>query len=279
MSGFDLHTHSTNSDGVFAPAEVVRRAAQAGLEGIALSDHDSTAGLPEARAEAATAGIEVLDACEISAGWRGVSVHMLGYFFDVNHPRIVEELRWIRDDRVVRAEKMVEKLRELGVDITVEQVRAHAGGESIGRPHVAMAMVDAGAIANTVEAFTSEWIGDDGRAYVHKRALTPQETVTLVKEAGGVTVIAHPIWVEKDLGDAAAVEELVEELAALGLAGLEVDHPDHEAPWRQRFGALADRLGLLKTGSSDYHGNLHGGHLGIDRTPREVVEALRLRRP
>ncbi|MGZ4204415.1 MAG: PHP domain-containing protein [Actinomycetota bacterium] len=273
MSRFDLHTHSDVSDGAFDPATVIRLAAEAGLDGIALTDHDSMGGVPVARAEGERIGLEVITGCEISARWGEVSVHMLAYNVDPEHPRLAEELRWIREDRVVRAEKMVQLLQGLGVPITFEQVRAIAKGESIGRPHVAQALVDLGVIATTPDAFTTEWIGEGGRANVHQKALTPQDTVRLAAEAGGVSGIAHPIWIERDHdGDA---NTLIEELTELGLGVLEVNHPDHDEPTRARFAAIADRLGLVKTSSSDYHGNQHGGRLGENAASEEVVQALR----
>jgi predicted metal-dependent phosphoesterase TrpH len=270
---YDLHTHSNVSDGAFDPADVVRRAADAGLDGLALTDHDSMAGVDVARAEAQRLGLDVLTGCEVSARWGDVSVHMLAYNVDPSHPRLAEELRWIREDRVVRAEKMVALLQGLGVPITFEQVRAIAKGESIGRPHVAQALVDLGVVATTPDAFTEEWIGEGGRANVHKKALTPQDSVRLVAEAGGVSGIAHPIWIERDHG--ASADELIEELGALGLGALEVNHPDHDELMRARFGAIADRLGLIKTSSSDYHGNQHGGVLGANAASEEIIQALR----
>ncbi|MGZ4209183.1 MAG: PHP domain-containing protein [Actinomycetota bacterium] len=273
MSRFDLHTHSDVSDGAFDPATVIRLAAEAGLDGVALTDHDSMSGVAVARAEGERIGLEVITGCEISARWGEVSVHMLAYNVDPEHPRLAEELRWIREDRVVRAEKMVQLLQGLGVPITFEQVRAIAKGDSIGRPHVAQALVDLGVVATTPDAFTTEWIGEGGRANVHKKALTPQDTVRLAAEAGGVSGIAHPIWIERDHdGDANA---LIEELTELGLGVLEVNHPDHDEPTRARFAAIADRLGLVKTSSSDYHGNQHGGRLGENAASEEVVQALR----
>lgn len=272
---FDLHTHSNVSDGAFDPAEVIRFAVEAGLDGIALTDHDSMGGVSAARAEGERRGIEVITGCEISARWGEVSVHMLAYNVDPEHPHLAEELRWIREDRIVRAEKMVHLLQELGVPITFEQVRALAKGDSIGRPHVAQALVDLGIVATTPDAFTEEWIGEGGRANVHKKALTPQDTVRLVAEAGGVSGIAHPIWVERDHGADANV--LIEELTELGLGVLEVYHPDHDEPVRARFAAIADRLGLIKTSSSDYHGNQHGGRLGENAAAEEVVQAIKER--
>jgi predicted metal-dependent phosphoesterase TrpH len=269
---YDLHTHSTVSDGGLDPRDLVRRAAEAGLDGIALTDHDSFGGVDAARAEGDRIGIDVLTGCEVSASWNGTSVHMLAYFADPEHPRLAEELRWIREDRVVRAEKMVELLQGLGVPITFEQVRAIAKGESVGRPHVAQALVDLGVVPTTPDAFTEEWIGDGGRAHVHKKSLTPQDTVVLVAEAGGVSGIAHPIWIDQDGADARV---LIEELAALGMRVLEVNHPDHDAETRAHFAAIADKLGMIKTSSSDFHGNQHGGRLGENTASEEIVRALR----
>jgi predicted metal-dependent phosphoesterase TrpH len=230
-------------------------------------------GVDAARSEGESLGLEVITGCEVSARWGDVSVHMLAYNVDPSYPRLAEELRWIREDRVVRAEKMVALLQGLGVPITFEQVRAIAKGESIGRPHVAQALVDLGVVPTTPDAFTEEWIGEGGRANVHKKALTPQDTVRLVADAGGVSGIAHPIWIERDHG--ASADELIEELAALGLGALEVNHPDHDELMRARFGALADRFGLIKTSSSDYHGNQHGGMLGENAASEETIQALR----
>lgn len=272
---YDLHTHSNYSDGVLPPADVVARASAAGLDGIALTDHDTTRGLSEARAAGDALGVEVLVGCEVSAGWRGGPVHMLAYFVDVDHPRWVEELRWITDDRVIRAEKMVERLNELGSPVTMDQVRTIAGDASVGRPHIAQAMVQAGTVATTLDAFTEEWIADGGRAYIPKRVMSPQDTVELVIEAGGVAVMAHPIWIERD--GRGGSEGLITECAALGMAGIEVEHPDHQEPDRLRYRAIVKKLDLIATGASDFHGNLHGGGIGTDTSSAEVVEALRAR--
>lgn len=269
---YDLHTHSDYSDGALSPAEVVRAAALAGLDGLALTDHDGTAGLAEARVAGEQLGIEVLPGCEVSTVWNDSSVHVLAYFMDAEDPRFVEEMRWIRDDRVVRAEKMVEKLAELGYPVTMEQVRRIAGGAAIGRPHVAAALVESGVVRTTPEAFTPELIADGGAAYVQKRVMTPHDTVSLILSAGGVAVLAHPIWVE-NVGHSS--EMLVEELAALGMQGIEIDHPEHDEPVRARFRRYAERLGLVVTASSDFHGNAHGGAMGAHTADEDVVARLR----
>ncbi|HEX9695390.1 MAG TPA: PHP domain-containing protein [Actinomycetota bacterium] len=269
----DLHTHSNVSDGATPPAEVVRAAKAAGLDCIALTDHDSMAGIAEARAAGEGLGVAVIAGSEISAVLDHRPVHVLGYFMDPDHPRLAAELAAIRASRLDRAARMVQRLNELGVPITYERVRALAAGESVGRPHVAQAMVEAGVIAQPGEAFTDEWIGNDGRAYFEKTALSPQGAVDLIREAGGAAVIAHPIWID---GPTSA-ETLLRGLAAGGLAGVEVDHPDHDASARERFGALSRELNLIPTGSSDYHGNAHGGAIGSNVTPADRVQQLRER--
>lgn len=267
----DLHVHSNNSDGAFPPAEVARIAREAGLDAIALTDHDSMAGLGAARAAGEAVGLTVYDGCEISAVWQGGSVHVLGYFIDPQHPRLKEELSAILDDREWRAKGMIEKLNGLGVPVTFEQVRAIAQGEAIVRPHVAQAMVDLGVIKSTVDAFTPDWILEGGRAYVEKKALTPEAAVELIGEAGGAAVLAHPVWHPKDPDEQ---EAFLDMLIPLGLAGIEVDHPDHDPPTRERFRELATRKGILGTGSSDYHGNDHGGKIGENTTDPEVFARL-----
>ena len=267
----DLHVHSNNSDGAFPPEEVARIARDAGLDGIALTDHDSTAGYEGARRKGEDLGLRVIPGSEISAVYQNGSVHILGYFLDTAHPRLVSELGAIRDDREWRAKGMIEKLNALGVPVTFEQVRAIAKGESIVRPHVAQAMVDLGVISSTVDAFTPDWILEGGRAYVEKKALTPEAAVTLIGEAGGVAVIAHPIWHPKT---PEGQEELIDLLVPLGLAGVEVDHPDLDPDARERFRRIAQARGLVTTGSSDYHGNDHGGRIGENTTAPEVLQEL-----
>lgn len=276
---YDLHTHSLHSDGALTPTELIEAARAAGLDGIALTDHDATSGVAEARAAGERLGVDVLLGCEMSASFQDVSIHMLAYFIDPEHPRWVRELALLLDDRVARAEGMVDRLRALGVDVTMEQVRAIAKGDSIGRPHVAQAMVDAGVVATTPDAFTDQWIGDNGRAWVGKMAVSPADAVSLIREAGGVAVIAHPIWIERDGGGRAALDAVIGACVDAGAAGIEVDHPDHDDETRARFAVMAEELGLIPTGSSDFHGNAHGGVLGENAVDLDIVDALRARAP
>ena len=266
----DLHCHSTASDGTEAPAEVVRRARAAGLDVVALTDHDTTAGHAEARAHLPE-GLTLIAGAEISCVLDGLPVHLLGYLFDPADPALDTELRRIRTDRDRRARAMVAKLNELGVAVTAERVFELAQGGAVGRPHLARAMVEAGAVGDVPEAFTSDWIGDGGRAYVEKHALDPTIAIELVHNAGGKAVLAHPGAAKR--GRTLADDDIVR-LAEHGLAGLEVDHPDHDEPTRTRLRALARDLGLLATGSSDDHGELTGHRLGCETTDPAVYEAL-----
>jgi predicted metal-dependent phosphoesterase TrpH len=271
MPGFDLHTHSTRSDGTLSPTDVVALAAERELAGIALTDHDTTAGLDEARAAARERGLVVLTGIEFSAEHDGQPVHVLGYAFDPEEPRFLAKREWIRDGRVGRAERMVEKLRELGADVRFERVLELAGGGSVGRPHVARAMVEAGVVPDISSAFSPEWIDTDGRAYVAKAAVTPVEAVELIRGAGGAVVLAHP---SIHAGAKAVPEPVIRAMAAAGMAGLEVDHPDQSEEDRAHWRELAAELGLETTGSSDCHGALFGYRMGVCRTPERVVDRL-----
>ncbi|MGK5551234.1 PHP domain-containing protein [Actinomadura kijaniata] len=266
----DLHCHSTVSDGLRTPAEVVRLAADAGVDVLALTDHDTTAGWDAARA-ALPEGMELVPGMELSCRYDGDSLHMLAYWFDPADADLNAELARVRDARVGRARAMVDRLRELGVEITYEQVSRYARGEAVGRPHIARAMVEAGVIAEEKDAFTAEWIAAGGRAHARRYALDPFRAVELVRAAGGVTVLAHP---RAGRSGRVLPDGLIEELAAAGLAGVEVDHYLHDAAARARLRALAGRLGLVPTGSSDFHGR-DGEIPARDTTAPEAFERLR----
>jgi predicted metal-dependent phosphoesterase TrpH len=264
----DLHVHSTASDGTDPPAEVMRRAARAGLDVVALTDHDTVAGHAEARAAAGP--VALLPGMELSCRLDGRSLHMLAYLFDADQPELAAELTRIRDDRVLRARAMVDKLAGLGVNVSWGQVAAIAGQAVVGRPHIARAMADSGAIASPREAFTRDWIADGGRAYVGRYALDPVRAIDLVRAAGGVTVLAHP----RAGRDTWVTNEQITRLAAAGLAGLEVFHPDQSEAERARLIALAHDLALVPTGGSDDHGSLTGYRLGGETTSGEAYQDL-----
>lgn len=262
----DLHTHSTASDGTDTPAELVANAAAAGLDVVALTDHDTVGGHAEAAA-ALPEGLTLVTGAELSCQVDGVSLHMLAYLFDPAEPELARERELVRDDRVPRAQAMVRLLQELGVPITWEQVARIAGDGSVGRPHVATALVELGVVDTVSDAFTSAWLGNGGRAYAGKHELDPFDAVRLVKAAGGVTVFAHPLAVKRG---AVVPEAVIAELAEAGLDGIEVDHMDHDASTRARLRGLAADLGLLPTGSSDYHGSRKTVRLGEYTTDPEI---------
>ncbi|MEV6946054.1 PHP domain-containing protein [Streptomyces sp. NPDC051172] len=262
----DLHAHSTASDGTDSPAELVRNAAAAGLEVVALTDHDSTRGYAEAIA-AVPVGLTLVTGAELSCRVDGVSMHMLAYLFDPEEPALLAERELVRDDRVPRAKGMVAKLNGLGVPVTWEQVERIAGGGSVGRPHVATALVELGVVPTVSDAFTEDWLADGGRAFVEKHETDPFEAIRLVKAAGGVTVFAHPGARKRGR---TVPESAIAEMAAAGLDGIEVDHMDHDEETRARLRGLAKELGLLTTGSSDYHGSRKTCVLGEYVTDPEV---------
>ncbi|MCX5154925.1 MULTISPECIES: PHP domain-containing protein [unclassified Streptomyces] len=262
----DLHAHSTASDGTDTPAELVRNAAAAGLDVVALTDHDTVGGYAEAVAHV-PAGLTLVTGAELSCRLDGVGMHMLAYLFDPEEPEFARERELVRDDRTPRAQAMIGKLRDLGVDITWERVSRIAGDGSVGRPHIATAMVDLGVVPTVSDAFTADWLADGGRAYAGKHELDPFDAVRLVKAAGGVTVFAHPAAVKRGR---VVPEAAIAALAAAGLDGIEVDHMDHDADTRARLRALAADLGLLTTGSSDYHGTRKSCRLGEYTTDPEI---------
>ncbi|WP_333740238.1 PHP domain-containing protein [Streptomyces sp. IBSBF 2806] len=262
----DLHCHSTASDGTDTPAELVRNAAAAGLDVVALTDHDTTRGYAEAIA-ALPSGLTLVTGAELSCRTDGVGMHMLAYLFDPEEPALLAERELVRDDRVPRARAMVAKLNELGVPVTWEQVARIAGEGSVGRPHVAAALVELGVVPTVSDAFTRDWLADGGRAHAEKHETDPFEAIRLVKGAGGVTVFAHPAAGKRGR---TVPESVIAELAAAGLDGIEVDHMDHDADTRERLRALAKDLGLLVTGSSDYHGSRKTCELGEYTTDPEV---------
>ncbi|GAB3207789.1 PHP domain-containing protein [Marinactinospora thermotolerans] len=271
----DLHSHSSVSDGTDAPAEVIEYAVAAGLDVLALTDHDTVAGIPDAAGNLPP-GFTLVPGMELSCAHQGSSVHLLAYLFDARHPGLAAELVRIRDDRVSRARGMVELLREAGVGVTWERVREIAGDidgdDVVGRPHIARAIVEAGAADSVQDAF-DRWIGSGGPAYVARYALDPVRAVRLVREAGGVCALAHPARGEGAL-TGAVPDDLVERMAAAGLGAIEADHPSHDEAERARWRARAAELGLVVTGSSDDHGDLTGHRLGRCTTDPDAYAEL-----
>jgi predicted metal-dependent phosphoesterase TrpH len=273
MPGYDLHTHSTVSDGTATPAENVALARARGLEGIAVTDHDTIDGCGEALAAASDSALRIVPGGELSAEHEGASLHVLGYWVDPVHEGLRAELRRLHDTRFRRGEMIVEKLQALGHDISFERVRRIAGDDLIARPHIAQAMVETGIVATERDAFDS-YISDDGPAYVPKHALAPLDALSLIRVAGGACVLAHPgMWRGAD----SVPDVLIEEMAAGGMAGIEVDHPDQDEEQRARYRVMAERLSLVATGASDCHGARYDFRLGSETTPSELVDELRRR--
>lgn len=278
MAGFDLHTHTTFSDGTTSVEDNVRAALALGLEGLGITDHDTTAPFARAREAAEGTGLEVVLGTELSAEHDGLSVHVLGYWIDPDYIPLAGELERLGDERTDRARRIVERFVELGIDVRFERVREIAGEAPIARPHIAQAVVETGAVASTREVF-DDYLADGGPAYVEKHALAPARAVELVIAAGGVAVLAHPgLYGTRD-GTEGLPVEVVEQMAAAGLAGIESDHPDHTAEHRRVYRELAAALGLEMTAGSDYHGDVKTNRLGSATTGRAVVERLRARRP
>ncbi|WP_425954915.1 PHP domain-containing protein [Xylanimonas sp. McL0601] len=266
----DLHTHSTASDGRDAPGRVVEAAAAVGLTVVALTDHDTTAGWAEAAEAAARTGVALVRGAEISTVSDRVSVHLLAYLHDPAHPVLVAELERTRASRLTRLERMAGLLAE-DYPITWDDVLAQTGpGATVGRPHLADALVAAGVVATRDEAFAT-MLRPGTRYYVPHSAPDAVAAVRAVLAAGGVPVFAHPGASQRGR---VVPEERIEELAAAGLAGLEVDHRDHDEPTRKRLRDLARTLGLLVTGSSDYHGAGKPNRLGENTTSAEALAQI-----
>ena len=272
----DLHTHTVFSDGTFRPAETVALALERGLTAISISDHDSTEGLPEAFEAADGTGLEIVPGVEFSTVHDGRGIHMLAYWMDVEDGEFQAELTRLRDDRYRRGERMVEKLIELGYPVSFERVSEIAEGKNIVRPHIAQALVEAGVIPTIEDAFTPELIKDGGRAYVEKHALDPVDALHLIKRAGGIGVIAHPGLHREGLG---VPDQLIERLAEAGLDGIEAAHSDHTPEAEARYRSMAQRLGVVATGSSDCHGTRYDPvRLGSVTTDPESFARLKDRR-
>ncbi|AQP46969.1 phosphatase [Tessaracoccus aquimaris] len=276
----DLHTHSRVSDGTDTPTSLVMKAHEAGLDVVALTDHDSFGGIPEALEAGKRIGVKVLCGIELSTEHDGRSVHLLGYGCDPFDRALNEELGRIRFGRTDRLPAMVERLTEAGLPITMDDVMTAAhGAPAVGRPHVADALVAKGYVEDRDEAF-AKWLGDGKPGYVHRYAVPLERGIDLVHAAKGVAVIAHP-WGRgnREVLPAPYLESLVR---SHGLEGIEVDHPDHDEDTRSLLFEMGARLGLVRTGSSDYHGTGKKNHpLGANVTRpsayRDLIGRIRRR--
>lgn len=267
----DLHTHSRHSDGTQTPAALARAAARAGLDVLALTDHDVATGWLEAGTQATALGITLVPGIEISCSHRGTSVHLLGYLLDPAHPGLAGELSLAREHRVSRMRVMAARLADAGYPVTFQAVLDQAGGEAtLGRPHLADVLVAAGAFPDRSAVF-AQVLHRHSPFYVSHYAPDPVRAVELVSAAGGVAVMAHPFAAARG---AVVAEEVIEAMVHAGLAGLEVDHRDHTPLAVEHAEALCRRWGLLRTGSSDYHGAGKPNRLGEHTTSPEVLRAI-----
>lgn len=250
MSRLDLHLHTTHSDGSCTPTEVIGLAHQAGVTALAITDHDITSGIAEAIAAGEHYGIEIIPGVEISSIMESSELHILGYFLDWQDTALNQRFKSLRDSRHRRNPQIVDRLQSLGIDITYDEVRALAGSDSVGRPHIARALMDKGVVTSAKEAF-DRFLGDGKAAYVPRDLPSPAEAIRWIKEARGLAVLAHPTWVKVTDQPLA---ELVRRLKADGLDGVEVYYSTHAARQTRDYLSLAQQLGLLVTGGSDFHG-------------------------
>ncbi len=280
----DLHTHTTASDGLHAPAEVVRRAHAAGLTAVAITDHDTVAGIEEALAEGEKLGLHVVPGVELSTVAEGADIHILAYYTRAKDKQWLERLAGLRQIREKRNELIVDKLRSLGIRITMEDVLSAAqasesnattrsADKSVGSPHIAKALIQLGAVATMNEAF-EKYLAAGASAYVNPPRLHPFDALEWIREAGGVSVIAHPGL----YGNDALVRRIIEK----GAQGIEAFHSDHSQDEENRYIQLAREYGLIITGGSDFHGErlneVYHGAVGSRTVSMEVVEQLQAKR-
>ena len=275
----DLHVHTTASDGTMSPEEVVRYAKDRGLKAIAITDHDTVDGVPRALEEGRRTGIEVVEGVELSVDTPRGTCHLLGYFVDPSDDGFREKLRVVQRARAERNLRMIERLRELGVELSLEEVRAIAPHGQLCRPHFALAMAKKGYVQSVDEAF-ERYLKKGGPAYVEKFKFTPEEAIESIRRAGGLPVLAHPFTLELEQQE---LEAFVRRLREQGLEGIEVYYPDHTEEQRAFYRQLAERYDLAITGGTDFHGaSKEGIDLGVGRgdmaLPYSLLEALKERR-
>ena len=272
----DLHTHSTASDGKLSPAELMRHAKAMGVEVIALTDHDTLSGLTEASEEAARIGIELIPGIEISAENDPGSLHMLGYFVDPSNAELVETLAWLRGGREDRNHIILTKLAELDCPLDWDEVASLAGGESMGRPHIATAMVNRGYVSSFKDAF-DRYLGKGAAAYTDRDKMTAEIAIERIRTAGGVSVLAHPQTLSLTDDE---LSDLLGRLSSAGLAGVEAFYYSHSEEETALYTSLARKYDLIVTGGSDFHGpGLVETGLGVGRgnldIPKSVADDLR----
>lgn len=276
MGRLDLHLHTTHSDGSRPPADIVARAHQVHVRALAITDHDILTGIPEAAAAAKPLGIEIIPGVEISSRFDDDELHILGYFLDPTDPALLARLDALRRTRHRRNPQIVARLQGLGLSITYDEVRELAGTDAVGRPHIARVLMEKGYVQSAKEAF-DRYLATGKAAYVARELPEPTEVIAWIREAGGVAVLAHPLWVKR-AGE--ALRTLCERLKDAGLGGIEVHYSTHTPQQTSAFLSLAKQLDLLVTGGSDFHGltkpdievGTGRGHLKV---PEKLLEPLR----
>ena len=272
----DLHSHSTFSDGTTTPEELIILAEQGGLSALALTDHDTTDGLPRFIAAGANSSVQTVPGIELSAEFGETTLHILGYLFDPENADLQTTLKWVREGRSERNVQILEKLNRLGYNLTHDDIRKHSGDDLIGRPHFAAALIEKGHF-NRKDKIFQQLLGKGKAAYVDRRRLTPEACVELIRTAGGVAVIAHPGQMKLTSRD---LRRLVKKLKGHGLGGIEVWHPTHKPHQASAFLRICEDFDLVATGGSDFHGALTpdltlGRGFGDLEVPDDVLEKLR----
>lgn len=274
MKKADLHSHTIMSDGTQTPTAVVELAAKLGLKAVAITDHDTAEGYQEALTAGEKLGVEVVPAVEMSTVLDGQAIDILAYFIDPDHPAFRRLLDKQRNIRKERNRLVLEKLEQLGIVITIDEVESKQEGttdqKNVGRVHIGQVLVEKGLVSDLNEAF-DKYLGTDGAAFVRLNNTTPAEAIRAIKEAGGVAVMAHPGLYHRD--------DLIPVIVEMGLTGIEVNHPDHTEEDKIRYKALAEEFNLIPTAGSDFHGvrngQMHHANLGTCTTPYSTVDRLR----
>ncbi len=267
MKYADLHVHTTESDGTFTPTRLVQAALKCSLAAIAIVDHDTVGGVAEAKAAAVGTDLEIIPGLELTAQNENQEIHILGYFLDYQNQSLLEKLKLVQQNRVERVYKIVNNLKDLGLTLNPQAVFDISGPGTVGRMHIAKALLQEGLVASTAEAFR-KYIGDKSPAYVLGFRFSPAEAIALINQAGGVAVLAHPYMLHNDA--------LIPEFAGYGLQGIEVYYPEHSQAMINFYLDLAKKFNLLVTGGSDFHGAVKPDiKLGMIKLPWELVEKLR----
>jgi hypothetical protein len=270
----DLHIHTTESDGELTPSEVVKIALETNLCTISITDHDSVDGVAEARIASSGTDLTVIPGIEFSTIYNNQEVHILGYYINISNKELREETAFIAEERRVRAQRIIRKLSKMGIKLSYQRVQEIAGGNVIGRPHIALAMIEKGYISTVQQAFTSEYIDNRGKAYVTRYKMSPKKAIEMINRAGGVAVIAHPGLYQRGVG---VKEEELRDLIQCGLEGIEVYHSAHSNEQKIYYLQMAERYELLVTGGSDFHGKSHkeGSRIGSIKLDDKHVKKLK----